>query len=459
MILSLVDEAVRSGARLQKACEVIELPARTLQRWREQGPQGGDDRRHGSKTPPANKLSEAARAKVVQVATSEAMRDLSPRQIVPRLADQGDYLCSESTMYRVLEEQGLKTHRGPVKARTNKRPKARAATGPNQLLCWDITYLPAAVRGKFFYLYVFLAVWSRKIVGWGVSDKESADFAAQLLQATCDQLRVKTKGIVLHSDNGSPMKGATMLAMMTSLGIVSSFSRPRVSDDNPFIEALFRTLKYRPDHHTSRFQPLQEAVAAIEAFVRWYNHDHLHSAIGFVTPQARHVGADLPILAHRRLVYEQAHAKHPERWTRNVRPWDRPSVVHLNPDRVEGVLRDEVPRAAREIAAIAAVQRAGIGSRSAEEVLRVLREDTPVSVDLAAWAVGVWQRSGGAAAAAPTQPGAQPGQDDWIGDGAAGRWVADDSDLREPGPPSAPPVPTAPSCRWPARGPGSRRSE
>ena len=148
MILSLVDEAVRSGARLQKACEVIELPARTLQRWREQGPQGGDDRRHGSKTPPANKLSEAERAKVVQVATSEAMRDLSPRQIVPRLADQGDYLCSESTMYRVLEEHGLKTHRGPVKARTNKRPKARAATGPNQLLCWDITYLPAAVRGK-----------------------------------------------------------------------------------------------------------------------------------------------------------------------------------------------------------------------------------------------------------------------------------------------------------------------
>ena len=333
MILSLVDEAVRSGARHHKACEVIELPARTLQRWRKQGPLGGDDRRKGSHTPPANKLSEAERAKVVEVATSEAMRDLSPRQIVPRLADQGDYVGSESTFYRVLKQLGLMTHRGPVKARTNTRPKARAATGPNQLLCWDITYLPAAVRGTFFYLYVFLDVWSRKIVGWGVNDEESDSFAAQLLHATCDQLGVRSKGIVLHSDNGSPMKGATMLAMMTSLGIVSSFSRPRVSDDNPFIEALFRTLKYRPDHPTSRFQTLEEAVAAIEAFVRWYNHEHLHSAIGFVTPQARHVGADLPILAHRRLVYEQAHAEHPERWTGKIRPWDRPEVVHLNPDR------------------------------------------------------------------------------------------------------------------------------
>ena len=333
MILSLVDEAVRSGARHHKACEVIELPARTLQRWRKQGPDGGDDRRKGSHTPPANKLSEAERAKVVEVATSEAMRDLSPRQIVPRLADQGDYVGSESTFYRVLKQLGLMTHRGPVKARTNTRPKARAATGPNQLLCWDITYLPAAVRGTFFYLYVFLDVWSRKIVGWGVNDEESDSFAAQLLHATCDQLGVKSKGIVLHSDNGSAMKGATMLAMMTSLGVTPSFSRPAVSDDNPFIEALFRTLKYRPDHPTSRFQTLEEAVAAIEAFVRWYNHEHLHSAIGFVTPQARHVGADLPILAHRRLVYEQAHAEHPERWTGKIRPWDRPEVVHLNPDR------------------------------------------------------------------------------------------------------------------------------
>src|SRR5690606_14278543 len=181
MILSLVDEAIRSGARQRKACEVLGLPSRTLQRWRVQGPEGGQDRRQGAKATPVNKLSEVERAKVLDVANSDEMRDLSPRQIVPRLADQGEYLASESTMYRILEEAGQKTHRGPVKARKNNRPTARVATGPNQLLCWDITYLPAAVRGQFYYLYVFLDVWSRKIVGWGVHESESDEYAAQLL--------------------------------------------------------------------------------------------------------------------------------------------------------------------------------------------------------------------------------------------------------------------------------------
>lgn len=333
MILSLIDEAVSSGARQYKACEVLGIDTRTPQRWRKQGPDGGEDRRRGPKTPPANKLSAKERATILEVVNSDEMRDLSPRQIVPRLADQGIYHASESSFYRVLHDEGQMTHRGPAKARQNTRPAPRAATGPNQLLCWDITYLPAAVRGTFFYLYVFLDVWSRKIVGWGVNDEECEHFAAELLSATADDLGVDTEGIVLHSDNGSPMKGSTMLAMMTSLGIVSSFSRPRVSDDNPFIEALFRTLKYRPDHPTSRFQSLEAAVAAMEAFVRWYNHEHLHSAIGFVTPHARHVGADLPILAHRRLVYEQARAKRPDRWTGNTRAWARPDVVHLNPER------------------------------------------------------------------------------------------------------------------------------
>jgi putative transposase len=346
MILSLVDEAVRSGARYHKACEVIGLPARTLQRWRTLGPEGGEDGRHGPTKAPHNKLSEEERQKILDVANSAEMRDLSPRQIVPQLADRGVYVGSESTMYRVLEEAGQKKHRGPVKARTNRKPAPRVATGPNQLLCWDITYLPAAVRGTFYYLYVFIDVWSRKIVGWAVHERECEKLAAQLLEATCHQLGVDTDGIVLHSDNGAAMKGATMLAMMTSLGVTPSFSRPAVSDDNPFIESLFRTLKYRPDHPMRRFATLAEAVASIKAFVRWYNHVHLHSSIGFVTPHARHVGADLPILAHRRVVYEAARAKHPERWTGDIRDWRRPAVVSLNPDRVAIVLREQAATAA-----------------------------------------------------------------------------------------------------------------
>ena len=345
MILSLVDEAVRSGARHHKACQVLELSARTVQRWRTQGPEGGEDRRHGPTTP-HNKLSEEERQAILDVANSDEMRDLSPRQIVPQLADRGEYIGSESTMYRVLMAAGQNTHRGPVKARANRRPAPRIATGPNQVLCWDITYLPAAKRGTFYYLYVFLDVWSRKIVGWAVHERECDTLAAQLLEATCDQLGVDSDGIVLHSDNGSAMKGATMLAMMTSLGVTPSFSRPSVSDDNPFIESLFRTLKYRPDHPMRRFADIEEAVASIETFVRWYNHVHLHSSIGFVTPHARHVGADLPILAHRRAVYEAARARHPERWTGDIRNWKRPAAVHLNPDRVAITLRAQTERAA-----------------------------------------------------------------------------------------------------------------
>jgi putative transposase len=334
MVLSLVDEAVRAGARHHKACEVVGLPARTLQRWRTLGPGGGEDGRRGPSRTPHNKLCEDERQKILDVANSADMRDLSPRQIVPQLADRGQYVASESTMYRVLEAAEQKTHRGPVRARANRKPAPRIATGPAQLLCWDITYLPAAVRGTFFYLYVFLDVWSRKIVGWEVHERESDDLAAPLFQATCKHLGVDSRGIVLHSDNGAAMKGATMLAMMTSLGVTASFSRPAVSDDNPFIESLFRTLKYRPDHPMRRFATLEEARVSIAAFVRWYNHVHLHSSIGFVTPHARHVGADLPILAHRRAVYEAARAKHPERWTGNIRDWKRPNVVNLNPDRV-----------------------------------------------------------------------------------------------------------------------------
>jgi transposase InsO family protein len=333
MILALIDEAVAAGARLSRACAVLHLAPRTVQRWRAQGSQGGHDRRRGPHTTPHNKLSEAERRRVLKVVNSAPYRDLSVKQIVPRLCDQGVYLASESTMYRILKEVGQNAHRQPSKPRTHTRPKQHIATGPSQLLCWDITYLPSSVRGVFFYLHLFLDVWSRKIVGWGVNDVQCGDFAAELLQSVCDDMDVSTDGVVLHADNGKSMKGSSMLSTMQWLGIVPSFSRPNVSDDNPYVEALFRTLKYRPGYASQRFASLADAVAWVDRFVRWYNHEHLHSAIGFVTPHDRHTGADIEILAERRVVYTQAHQRHPERWTRNVRRWKRPRVVKLQPDR------------------------------------------------------------------------------------------------------------------------------
>ena len=333
MTLHAIEEAVCSGARVTEACKLAGVTSRTLQRWREQGPEGGQDRRKGPHKVPANKIPDAERGRLLEVVNSEPYRDLSPKQIVPRLADQGVYLASESTIYRVLEEAGQKSHREPAKPRAHHKPVERIATGPCQILCWDITYLPTIVRGQFYFLYLFLDIWSRKIVGWAVHDQQCAQFAADLLEATCDDLDVSPSGIVLHSDNGKPMKGSSMLSTMQLLGIVPSFSRPHVSDDNPFVESLFRTLKYRPGFSGQRFSSLEEAAGWVGRFVRWYNHEHLHSAIGFVTPDDRHEGRDIQILARRRHVYAKAHRRHPERWIGTVRRWARPRKVRLHPDR------------------------------------------------------------------------------------------------------------------------------
>ena len=332
MTLALVDEALASGARLKPICKVLGISTRSIDRWRALGEDGGEDRRHGPHATPKNALSKVEQDAILDVVNSPEFRDLSPKQIVPRLADLGLYVGSESTLYRVLAKAGQNTHRQPTKPATRNKPKQTIADGPGQVLCWDITYLPGEVRGKFYYLYVFLDIWSRKIVGWGVHEEQCGEFAASLLEATCDRLGTCAVGARLHSDNGSPMKGSTMLSTMQWLGIVPSFSRPNVSDDNPFVESIFRTLKYRPGT-PARFTSLADAVAWVDKLVRWYNFEHLHSGIGFVTPEDRHTGADVAILLRRRAVYRKANKRHPERWTGNVRAWGRPETVTLHPDR------------------------------------------------------------------------------------------------------------------------------
>ncbi len=346
MILAAIDEAQAAGARLKPCCEVLELDVRTIQRWRGQGDAGGDDGRCGPKTEPANKLTAAERRKIIEVANRPEFRNLSPKQIVPLLADQDEYVGSESSFYRVLREAGQLTHRERTKPATAARPREKEATAPNQVWSWDITYLRMEVRGSFFYLYMILDVWSRKIVGWEVHDEESMELSAELIKRVCAELGVDPDSLVLHSDNGGPMKGSTMLAMLEALGVEASFSRPHVSDDNPFSEALFRTLKYRPSYPSKPFSSLEAARAWVAAFVTWYNTVHLHSAIGFVTPEDRHQGRDLAILEKRRKVYKAAQRRHPERWSRHTRPWKPVDVVRLNPKPVDDTKRDETREAA-----------------------------------------------------------------------------------------------------------------
>jgi putative transposase len=331
VILDLLEEATGDGARLSRACEVMGFSGRTAARWR--AAEGGEDGRQGPRAAPANKLSEKERARVLKTVNSPEYRDLPPKQIVPRLADEGQYLASESTVYRLLREEGLSAHRERSRPPVHSRPREHAATGPNEVWSWDITYLPSAVRGLFFYLYMVVDVWSRKIVGWEVHAEESMDLAARLISRTCAELDVDPDGLVLHADNGGPMKGSTMLATMQRLGVVTSFSRPHVSDDNPFSEALFRTLKYRPEYPRGPFPALEASWTWVAGFVTWYNTEHFHSAIRFVTPDDRHFGREDAILSHRKLVYERARRRNPRRWSGATRDWNPIDTVVLNPER------------------------------------------------------------------------------------------------------------------------------
>lgn len=338
MIRGWIEEAVRAGARVERACEVVGVTARTLQRWTLPGAE--EDRREGPCAAPGNKLSEAERRQVTATANAPEYRDLSPKQIVPRLADQGVYLASESTFYRVLRAEDLLAHRERSRPPT-PRPREHVATGPGQVWSWDITWLPAALQGAFYYLYLVEDIWSRKIVGFAVEAEESMEHGARLVATAARAMGVSRDRLVLHSDNGGPMKGSTMLATLQRLGIVPSFSRPHVSDDNPYPEALFRTLKYRPGYPSRPFASLEDARAWVAGFVRWYNTEHLHSALRFVTPDDRHFGREAAILERRRRTYERARRRRPERWAAGIRNWEPIGEVKLNPaagnDRAAGL--------------------------------------------------------------------------------------------------------------------------
>ena len=324
----LVQEAQGAGACLRPVCEILGLDVRTVQRWRARNT--GDDMRLGPKTTPKNQLSEFERARILSTANSLEYRDLSPKQIVPRLADKGEFIGSESSFYRVLRAEDLQNHRGPKRAPSAKKPREKKADGPCQVWSWDITYLRSPVTGFFFYLYLVVDVWSRKIVAAEVFDRECGELASKLI-ADAFHAEGAPVGLCLHQDNGAPMKAATLKATLEHLTVLASYSRPHVSDDNPYSESLFGTAKTRPEYPRRPFQTLEHARVWAEDFVLWYNETHLHSGIGFVTPMDRHQGKADEILAHRRAVYAAARRRNPQRWARAERRWEAPDVVYLNP--------------------------------------------------------------------------------------------------------------------------------
>lgn len=342
-LITWIDAARAGGARQSQACDLAGISAKSYQRWtrRDSLRDGRLDAVHS----PANKLSAPERQRLLKVANEPAYANLPPGQIVPRLADRGIYLASESTFYRLLKEAGQLSHRAASKPRRQiKKPRALAATAPNQLYSWDITYLPTAVKGLFFYLYLVMDIYSRKIVGWQVHEAESSARAADLMTDICRREGIRRDQVTLHSDNGSPMKGATLLATLQELGVIPSFSRPSVSNDNPYSESLFRTLKYRPEYPESPFADVKAARRWVEGFGEWYNNEHLHSAIRFVTPNQRHAGQDATILASRKQLYQTARQQHPNRWSGNIRNWEPVTQVYLNPEK-EKLTKEEMKAA------------------------------------------------------------------------------------------------------------------
>lgn len=393
-LMGLIEQACQGGARLHKACKQIGITCRTLQRWlrscasphapapapqqaqQQQEPQASGeaapavarrpnqpcavtkagqtvasamplcaDRRQSALrqgVTPHNKLTPAECEALLAVINSEEFKDLPPSQIVPRLADRGLYLASESTMQRLLRSRHQNTHRRSSRpARKRQKPFALKATAVNQVYTWDITYLPTQIKGQYFYLYVFVDIFSRFIVGAQVFESESADLAADLLKDICQRHGIERGQVHLHSDNGAPMKGQTMLAMMQDLGVLASRSRPSVSNDNPYSESLFGTLKYRALMPLKPFESIEQARQWAIGLVDWYNQVHRHSAIKFVTPQQRHLGQDMQLLQKRSDVYAHARDQHPQRWSKNTRNWSCVTEVHLNPDKPK--IKDSKP--------------------------------------------------------------------------------------------------------------------
>jgi putative transposase len=318
------------------ACRAIGISARTIERWRKQP--GSEDGRCGPHRRPPNALSAIEEAQVLSVLTSSRYTGLSPKQLVPQLADEGLYLASESTLYRVQRRHGLRSQKRTASRKYVTRARmVHSATQPNQVWSWDITRLPTTVRGTYLHLYLVIDVWSRRIVGWRIATRESAAVAAELVTQACRDGNVDPRGLVLHSDNGAPMRSSTMIATLLWLGVVPSFSRPHVSDDNPYSEALFRTLKHTPAYPRLPFADIDSAQRWVARFVDWYNGAHRHSAIRYVTPDDRHFGREHDILARRGQLYERARNSNPERWTGGIRDWTPIGLVTLNPDPVTDI--------------------------------------------------------------------------------------------------------------------------
>jgi putative transposase len=324
--VKLIQVSMAAGARLTEACKLLEISVRTYYRW--QGCPLVDKRKGATKQIP-RKLTVAERAEVLKLCCSERFKDSPPYEIVLTLLEENKYLASIRSFYRILKEANLLHHRCNSRApKSCKAPQEQKATGPNQVWCWDITWLPTPVKGIFLYAYVIIDIWDKSIVGWAIHEREDALFAAQLFNEL--KSKYKLTNVHLHSDNGHPMRGMSLLALLYYLEVTVSFSRPRVSNDNPFIESFFKTMKYNV-RYPKHFADLKAAREWLADFVDWYNNQHRHSALAYVTPEQMRNGEYRALYAARNKTMQEAYEKKSYRWSTAPKQWSVDHVVYLNP--------------------------------------------------------------------------------------------------------------------------------
>jgi putative transposase len=317
-----------AAAGCSAACRALDLPRASFYRAQTPRPAPATVR---PRPRPARALSEPERQRALDCLHTPRFVDQAPQQIHATLLDEGTYICSPRTMYRLLEEHGeLRERRDQLRHPVYQRPEL-LATQSNQVWSWDITKLRGPVKWSYFYLYVILDLFSRYVVGWMVARGESAELASKLVKQSATKQKIERDQLILHADNGPSMTSKALALKLADLGVTKSHSRPYVSDDNPFSESHFKTLKYRPEF-PDRFGSLEDARAHCRGFFRWYNREHHHSGIALLTPHMVHYGLAPAVLGNRQRVLTAAYQQHPERFVRRPpRPAPLPGAVWINP--------------------------------------------------------------------------------------------------------------------------------
>ena len=330
----------RKPVGIKPACESLDIPRASFYRMRER--QAAVPIEPRKRPSPPRALSVPEQQSVLEILHSDRFVDKAPQEVYATLLDEGEYHCSIRTMYRILDANAeVKERRNQLTHPAYQKPEL-LATAPNQVWSWDITKLLGPAKWTYFYLYVILDIFSRYVVGWMIAQAESAALAEKLIKETCEKQNIEKGQLTLHADRGSSMRSRPVALLLSDLGVTKTHSRPYTSDDNPFSESQFKTLKYRPDF-PDRFGCIEDSRSFCQNFFLWYNTEHRHSGIGLLTPAAVHYGLTEATQKARGDVLDAAYKSHPERFVKKRPvPPSVPMAVWINKPNVEPVIEGKI---------------------------------------------------------------------------------------------------------------------